>query len=200
MKLACLSHAYPDVHYEVLKLAQVTEKSFEEEQRPSLKVLSLVVKYVIDNSASIPIPALYPSSFRVMGIFDPSFANSHNNSTQLGFISSLADQKNNTVSNLYNSYKACRIVWSVFGCELMIFSNIINFEFSLASELRRLHPLSSVLDCLFTGSKFCSKSSRKVLELQNAEWCWISPLNEKDLKGTISLTSRWSDLVTTLKC
>lgn len=164
MKLALVFHTRPDVQYEVFQLAQVTKDVFNEKRKQVLKFLNFVLKYELDHVYVIYVPTLDSSSLQVTGFSDASFANNRDNTTQLGYIIFLAHKNNNTGSIHYKSKKACRIVRSVLGGELIEFVDMFDYLFTATSELRCLHPGSTVPVSLHTDRKslvvVISKASR----------------------------------------
>lgn len=96
---------------------------------------------------------LNAGSLRVSGFSNVYISNNHDSSTQLGFIAFVVDKSINLVPISFKSYKACRVVRAVLGDEQIIFGEICDLAFSMASELSRMHTGYRSFLCLLTDSK-----------------------------------------------
>lgn len=153
MKLAWLAHSRPDVLYEVSQLAQVTREYFEEERRTVIRRVNKVIAFVKSKPLAISFPKLDKDTLQVVGISDASFSSNLDSTSQLGYLVFLADARGSASPIFFKSYKARRVTRSVIGAELIAFSDMFDAAFSLAEELRTIHPKLGVPVKLYTDSK-----------------------------------------------
>lgn len=164
MKLAWLSHSRPDVLFEVAQLAQVTFDLFKEERTAIIKRTNRTVIYAQHQSVVIKFPILDARHLRVIGYSDASFAMNPDLSSQLGYIVFIGDNSGKVIPIQFKSYKARRVVRSAMAAELIAFGDMFDVAYTLAEELRHLHPGLHVPVKLYTDSKslfdVISKGSR----------------------------------------
>lgn len=96
MKLGWLANTRPDVLFEIVTLAQVTEEYFNNNKRECLRRLNGAIRYAIQQRIPLVIQKLDASSVLVVGYADASFANNPDLSAQIGYIILLPDQHVNS--------------------------------------------------------------------------------------------------------
>ena len=162
--MAWLSHSRPDVLFEVSQLSQITIDRFKLERSDIIKRVNRIFKYAQENLVSIRFPKLDKDTLKVVGYSDASFAMNMDNSSQLGYIVFICGGKGNVIPIHFKSYKARRVVRSAMAAELISFGDMFDLAFTLAEELRSLHPHNVIPVSLYTDSKslfdVISKGSR----------------------------------------
>ncbi len=163
MRLAWLSHTRPDCLFEISQLAQVTKDMFLKNPELWNKRVSRAVIYAKRHRLSLRFPKLDPSSLRLIGYSDASFANNEDLTSQLGHICLLGDATGTILPLSFRSYKAKRVTRSVLAGEVIAFSDLFDVAATLAMELKALLHVSIPVQ-LFTDSKclfdIISKGSR----------------------------------------
>lgn len=148
--LAWLAHTRPDLCSGINKLAQVTEGAYG---AAAIKAYNdLVKKAQTGRDLALKYPKLDVNSLHLRVYADSSFANNHDNSTQIGYIVLLCDNTGRAHVLSFASRKCKRVVRSVMAGEVYAFSTAFDEAFVLRYDLEQLYcrhvPLS-----LFTDSK-----------------------------------------------
>lgn len=127
MKVAWLAHTGPDVLFEVSQLAQVTGFIFGANFKKEIKALNNALKYVHENPVTIAFPKLDLESLPIVGLFDVSFANNRDLSTQIRIIIFIVDESGYSIPIHFKSFKTRRVERSVLGGEPIAFGDLTDY-------------------------------------------------------------------------
>lgn len=173
-KLAWLGNSRPDCAFAISQLAQVTNKSFNDNRSQHIKMLNETVRYALDNRFDIKIQKLCLDTLRIVGYSDGSFSNNTDLSSQLGYLILLMDHTGRAVPIYYKSYKSRRITRSPMAAEVIAFSDMFDVAGSLSMDLksvlgRSIHvQLLTDSKCLFDVISKGSRTSEKRVMLDIA--------------------------------
>lgn len=138
MKLAWLANLKPGCLFEIAQLAQLTEEMFREQPEVYIKRLNNGINFAMDNLTALKVSKLEAKSLKIFGFSDASFANNHDQSSQLGYIIFLGDRSGAVVPLLFRSYNARRITRSAMSGEIIAFSNMFDFAIAIIQDLAKM--------------------------------------------------------------
>ena len=147
-ELAWVTHTRPDICATVAIMSQVTSDTFERKHIKTLNDgITLAKTYP---KRGLRQQSLDAKSLRIVAFSDSSFANLHDQGTQLGYIVLLVDKDMRFNWLQFASYKCKRVVRSVLAGETYAFVDGFDMAYTLRHDLRNIIskdiPLTLVTD------------------------------------------------------
>jgi hypothetical protein len=132
-----LERTRPDIACSTEKLSQVTESIFNKERQDCVKQLNKIVSHVHKNAdVVLRYPKLDKESLRLRVYADASFASNRDETSQLGFLTFLADKHDQCQQMAWASYKLKRVTRSVLGAETMALADAFYAAYSLKHDMQ----------------------------------------------------------------
>lgn len=109
--------------------------------------------YFKQNQVSVTFPKLELSTLIVLGYSNASFSSNYDMTSQLGFITLLAHGTGSCVPSQFKYFKARSFVRSALAAELITCADQLDASFTLAEELRSMHPNREIPVQLYTDNQ-----------------------------------------------
>ena len=151
-KFSGLFRSQADCSFEISRLAQATADSFAVDGKKSIRRLTRVVHFAVENPIHVRIAKLDKNSLSVVGSSDSSFGNSYDLTTQLGHIVLVSDRSKSRELVLFTLAKSLRVTRTATAGEVIAFSGQFDTGASTAQELQYVFKCAVPLQ-LFTESR-----------------------------------------------
>lgn len=131
----------------------MTSDRIKEEPRDVIKRINRTFQYVKDQKVSISFPKIGLTLLRIFGSSDASFGTNSDMTSQVSYIILLIDETGTCAQLQFRSYNTPSVVCSALAAELMAFAEMIDASFTLAEEIRAIHPNVDIPVKLHTHKK-----------------------------------------------